>query len=62
MAPWEEFDTTFSFKDDYTYDAKVIDQILSNRQALDNLLFIDRLLKVLGIDAGDTQSPLSFQL
>jgi hypothetical protein len=61
MAPWEEFDTTFSFKEDCTYDTKVIDQILSNRQALDNLLFIDRLLKVLGIDAGDTQSLLAFK-
>lgn len=52
MESWEDFDTTFSFKRDLSYDQKLIEQIASNRRAFDNVLFVDRLLKVLNIDAG----------
>ncbi len=44
MAPWEDFNQIFSFNKKYHYDAKVIDQITSNRRALENQLFADRLL------------------
>jgi hypothetical protein len=52
MAPWEEFDTIFHFNKNFTYDGKVIEQILSNRRALENQLFADRLLELLGVQAG----------
>ncbi|KAJ5372473.1 hypothetical protein N7517_004479 [Penicillium concentricum] len=48
MAPWESFDQVFSFNKKYSYEPKVLDQILSSRQALDQL-FADRLLGLLGI-------------
>ncbi|KAL3468505.1 hypothetical protein BJX64DRAFT_295742 [Aspergillus heterothallicus] len=51
MAPWEEFDTIFHFNKNFTYDGKVIEQILSNRRALENQLFADRLLELLGVQA-----------
>ncbi|KAJ5115829.1 hypothetical protein N7456_000177 [Penicillium angulare] len=49
MAPWEDFNHIFSFNKKYHYDAKVIEQITSNRRALENQLFADRLLGLLGI-------------
>ena len=52
MASWEEFDAIFYFNKNFTYDGKVIEQILSNRRALDNRLFADRLLELLGVQAG----------
>ncbi|KAL4926846.1 uncharacterized protein BDV17DRAFT_283056 [Aspergillus undulatus] len=51
MAPWEEFELIFHFNKNFTYDGKVIEQILSNRRALDNQLFADRLLELLGVQA-----------
>lgn len=54
MAPWEEFDIAFAFKRDFSYDHKLVDQIISNRRVLDHVLFVDRLLKILGIEAGKT--------
>ncbi|KAK2794210.1 hypothetical protein FQN51_000911 [Onygenales sp. PD_10] len=57
MAPWEDFDATFSFKRDFAYDPKTFAQISSNRRALENTLFVDRLLKVLGIDAAARVYP-----
>jgi hypothetical protein len=52
MALWEDFDHIFSFNKKYHYDAKVIDQIVANRKALENRLFADRLLGLLGIKGG----------
>jgi hypothetical protein len=52
MALWEDFETIFSFNKKYSYDAKVVDQILANRRALENQLFADRLLGLLGIKGG----------
>ncbi|KAJ5153074.1 uncharacterized protein N7482_009552 [Penicillium canariense] len=49
MAQWEDFNHIFSFNKKYSYDAKVVDQILSNRKALGNQLFADRLLGLAGI-------------
>lgn len=52
MAPWEDFDHVYSFNKKYSYDNKVFDQIVSNRRALENQLFADRLLSLLGIKGG----------
>lgn len=52
MAPWLDFDTIFSFNKNVVYDGKVIEQIISNRRALENQLFADRLLGLLGVKAG----------
>lgn len=52
MASWEDFDSTFSFKRDFNYDVKTIDLVVHNRRALNDVLFIDRLLNILGIDTG----------
>jgi hypothetical protein len=52
MAPWEDFDVTFYFNKDCAYDGKTVDQILANRRILEDQLFIDRLLGLLGIKAG----------
>jgi hypothetical protein len=52
MSLWEEFDQTFHFNKDFAYDAKIADQIVANRRALDNQLFVDRLLSLLGVNAG----------
>ena len=52
MAPWHDFDTIFYFNPNFVYDGKVIEQIISNRRALENQLFADRLLGVMGIKAG----------
>ncbi|KAJ5624086.1 hypothetical protein N7510_000395 [Penicillium lagena] len=49
MALWEDFETIFFFNKKYSYDAKVVEQILANRRALENQLFADRLLGLLGI-------------
>ncbi|KAF7586952.1 hypothetical protein BBP40_007990 [Aspergillus hancockii] len=51
MAQWEDFDSVFAFNKSFAYDGKVIEQILSNRRALDNQLFADRLLGLLGVKA-----------
>lgn len=52
MAPWEDFNHVYSFNKKYSYDNKVFDQIVSNRRALENQLFADRLLSLLGIKGG----------
>lgn len=52
MAPWLDFDAIFSFNKNVVYDGKVIEQIISNRRALENQLFADRLLGLLGVKAG----------
>lgn len=52
MVPWDDFDSIFSFNRNFSYDVKVIDQILSNRRALENRLFADRLLGLLQVKAG----------
>lgn len=52
MDGLDDFDAIFAFKPDLEYDPQVVDQILRNRRALENELFIDRLLKAFGIDKG----------
>ncbi|PYI19884.1 hypothetical protein BO99DRAFT_383775 [Aspergillus violaceofuscus CBS 115571] len=51
MAPWEDFDSIFQFNKDFSYDGKLIEQIISNRRALEDRLFADRLLGLLGVKA-----------
>ena len=53
MDEFEDFEAVFSFKSDYTYDHKIVEVILLNRRTLDNELFFDRLLRVLGMRKGN---------
>ncbi|KAK2759851.1 hypothetical protein FQN54_002585 [Arachnomyces sp. PD_36] len=57
MAPWEEFDSAFQFNKKYAYDGQTVEQIRSNRQSLENVLFVDRLLRLLGINAASRVYP-----
>ncbi|PGH19309.1 hypothetical protein AJ80_04062 [Polytolypa hystricis UAMH7299] len=57
MAPWEDFDATFAFKRDLSYDSRLIEQVVSNRRALENVLFVDRLLKAINIKAASKVYP-----
>lgn len=52
MASWEHFDVTFQFNRNFAYDKNVLDTIISNRRSLENQLFIDRLLGLMGVKAG----------
>lgn len=52
MAAWEDFDVTFQFNRNFTYDKKIVDSINGNRRSLENQLFIDRLLGLMGVKAG----------
>lgn len=52
MDEFEDFETVFSFKSDYAFDHKTVEVILANRRTLENELFFDRLLRVLGIRQG----------
>lgn len=56
MAQWEDFNLIFSFNKKYSYDSKTVDQIVSNRRALENRLFADRLLGLLGIKGGKLET------
>lgn len=53
MGDFEKFEHVFGSKTDNTYHQRTIDDINHNRQALENELFIDRLLRTLGIDKGE---------
>ncbi|KAF7716985.1 Uncharacterized protein PECH_003204 [Penicillium ucsense] len=57
MAQWENFNDIFHFNKKFSYDSKVVDQIISNRKALENQLFADRLLGVAGIKAASKAYP-----
>jgi len=52
MASWEDFDVTFQFNRNFTYEKKVVDTINGNRRSLENQLFIDRLLGLMGVKTG----------
>lgn len=52
MDEFEDFESVFSFEPDYTFDHKIVEVILANRRTLENELFFDRLLRVLGIRQG----------
>ncbi|KAJ5220425.1 hypothetical protein N7468_009629 [Penicillium chermesinum] len=49
MSYWADFDNIFSFNKKYHYESKTVELIVSNRRVLDNQLFADRLLGLLGI-------------
>ncbi|KAJ5885232.1 hypothetical protein N7495_009742 [Penicillium taxi] len=57
MAQWGNFDHVFSFNKKYSYDARVFEEIISNRKILENQLFADRLLDLLGVTGVNTTYP-----
>lgn len=62
MEDFDQFEAVFGFKSDVTYNQQTIDDIVRNRRALENVLFVDRLLKALGIEKGacNTSDLLQF--
>ncbi|MCJ1466516.1 hypothetical protein MMC07_005136 [Pseudocyphellaria aurata] len=54
---FDQFEAVFGFKSDVAYNQQTIDDIVRNRRTLENLLFIDRLLKALGIDKASKLYP-----
>ena len=52
MPNWDDFDTIFYFNRNFTYDGRLVDQITANRRALQDQLFIDRLLELLEVRPG----------
>ncbi|KAL8718966.1 MAG: hypothetical protein Q9225_003959 [Loekoesia sp. 1 TL-2023] len=62
MDNFEIFEDLFAFDPDYGYSEQTIDKILKCRRSMENELFIDRLLKTLGIaQAIRTYPPRSNQ-
>ena len=61
MAQWERFDHIFSFNKKYSYDSKIVDQIVANRRSLEGQLFADRLLGLLGIKGGQYSAKVWLQ-
>lgn len=53
MENFDQFEAVFGFKSDVAYNQQTIDSIVRNRRALENVLFVDRLLKALGIEKGE---------
>ena len=52
MEDFKQFEQVFGSKADNDFQPHTVNDICHNRQALENELFIDRLLKTLGIDKG----------
>ncbi|KAH8703240.1 nuclear pore complex assembly-domain-containing protein [Talaromyces proteolyticus] len=57
MASWESFEFTFQFEPNYAHDKKTLDRITANRRSLQNQLFIDRLLKLMGVKSVQEAYP-----
>ena len=52
-ANLDRFEHVFGHEADIPFDRQIIDDIIRNRKVLENELFVDRLLKALGIDKGN---------
>lgn len=59
MATWESFDAVFYFDRNYAHDKKTLDRIVANRRSLQNQLFIDRLLQLMGVKPGGMMQAFS---
>lgn len=57
MAPWHDFDSIFYFNKGFIYDGKVTEHIVANRRAMEGQLFVDRLLAMTGVKAGNRARP-----
>ncbi|KAL9002901.1 MAG: hypothetical protein Q9188_004192 [Gyalolechia gomerana] len=62
MDNFELFDDLFDFDPDYAYSEQIINKIIRCRRAMEDELFIDRLLKTLGIEQGQLTVCFSSQL
>ena len=56
MDEFEDFESVFHFKPDYIFDHKTVEAILANRRTLEDGLFFDRLLRILGIKQGKLEN------
>ncbi|KAL8973738.1 MAG: hypothetical protein Q9197_002025 [Variospora fuerteventurae] len=62
MDDFEVFEELFSFDPIFAYNEQTVNKILKCRRSMENELFIDRLLKTLGIEQGhDLYPPRSNQ-
>lgn len=52
MFDYEEFNDVFGVGEDVEYDGKAVKKIRENRATLEGELFVDRLLKALGLSKG----------
>ena len=50
MEFFDDFEAVFGVRPDAAYNQETIEDIVRNRHALENMLFVDRLLVALGID------------
>lgn len=50
MEKIDTFEAVFGSNPEVAYNQNTIEDIARNRRALENLLFVDRLLKALGIE------------
>ncbi|KAL8827010.1 MAG: hypothetical protein Q9170_007184 [Blastenia crenularia] len=57
MDDFEVFEDLFAFEPDYAYGEQTINKILKCRRSMENQLFIDRLLKTLGIEQATALYP-----
>ncbi|KAI4157324.1 MAG: hypothetical protein LQ342_008371 [Letrouitia transgressa] len=57
MADFDSFDDVFSFNLHYAYDEQTTNKIIKNRRSIEQQLFVDRLLKALGIDQASRVYP-----
>ena len=53
---YTQFEQVFSADGHLPYDRKTLQDIEANRKKLDGVLFIDRVLRALGIAKGEPQS------
>ena len=52
MFDYEDFEDVFGSGEKVDYDAKTVKKLRENRTSLEGELFIDRLLKALGLKKG----------
>ena len=57
MFDYHNFEDTFDFDPDYTYDDSLREQIDSNRKTIESL-FVDKVLKLLGVQRRESQVSL----
>lgn len=61
MDDFDDFEVVFGSSPNAAYEKETQDQISRNRQLLENELFVDRLLKALGIPKGTSYTASTFK-
>lgn len=53
MDHCQKFENVFGIQNDTDYPEHIVDDIVRNRRKLEDNLFVDRLLKALGVEDGE---------